>query len=142
MRKSLLQFAMIISLALLLCFVFSCQKKAENEKKKEEPIPKATSSYIDLKATVEFTGTQFVITNNDEFDWVNVKMWINSLTGWGGYKFSHDRLQAGQTYTVGAMQFVDSDYKRFNPFLEKPRSFNIRCDSVKGEGSYRGEWKQ
>ena len=37
------------------------------------------SSSVDLSATVRFTGTQFVITNNDTFDWTNVELEINSV---------------------------------------------------------------
>jgi hypothetical protein len=78
-----------------------------------------------LNASVHFTGTQFVITNNDTMDWTNVKMEINGGVIRGGYALKHSIMKSGQTYTVGAMQFAKGDGTRFNPFTMKPNKFNI-----------------
>ena len=71
--------------------------------------------YVDLNAQVRFTGTQFVIVNEDSFDWLDVKLEVNPGTLSKGYELRVPRLEAGATYTVGVMQFTKSDGTRFNP---------------------------
>lgn len=98
-------------------------------------------SYIDLNASVSFTGTQFVITNNDSFNWNDVELEINSGLLKGGYKLKAVLISAGQTYTVGALQFAKGDGERFNPITIKPQSLNIFCNTSKGRGFYSGKWE-
>jgi hypothetical protein len=54
-----------------------------------------------------------------------VKLEVNGGFFSGGYELKHPRIEAGQTYTVGARQFADSDGKRFNPYEMKPKKFSI-----------------
>ncbi len=107
----------------------------------EKPPPKKeTPSYVDLNASVSFTGTQFIITNNDSFDWRNVELEINPGLLKSGYKLKAGLMSAGESYTIGAMQFAKRDGERFNPFAIKPQSMSIFCDTSKGRGSYSGKW--
>lgn len=93
------------------------------------------SSTVDLNATVLFTGTQFIITNNDSFDYNNAKLEVN-----GSYVLRGYNLKAGQTYTVGIMQFADRRGNRFTS-LQKPQKFTIWCDlSNGGNGFYYATW--
>ena len=101
----------------------------------------SSSSIVDLNASVSFSGSQFVIVNNDSFDWTNVKLEINPKTFSSGYVLKTDRMSAGETYTVGAMQFAKSDGEKFNPFTHKALKFSIWCDTPKGNGSYYGSWE-
>ena len=80
-----------------------------------------------FKASVNFTGTQFVINNLDKYDCQNAKMGINGGLFSDGYSLDGYRLEAGKQYTVGAGQFTKSDGSRFNPFTMKPQSFDIYC---------------
>ena len=98
------------------------------------------SSTADLNAAVRFTGTQFVIQNNDSFDWTNVKLEVNAKGFSSGYVLNVPRISAGQTYTVGAMQFAKSDGERFDPFSHKALTFTIWCDTQRGNGFYSGKW--
>lgn len=107
----------------------------------ESPETPSKPLFIDLNASVSFTGSQFVITNNDTFSWTNVKLEINSQLLKSGYKLNANVISAGHTYTVGAMQFAKSDGTRFNPFSMKVQSISIYCDTPKGEGAYYGSWK-
>ncbi len=94
------------------------------------------TSTVDLNASVSFTGTQFVISNNDNFDYNNAKLEIN-----GKYVMKGYNLQAGEVYTVGMMQFADEDGNRFD-ILKKPQKFSIWCDLGDGKnGFYYAEWK-
>lgn len=83
-----------------------------------------------LDASVSFSGTQFTITNNDSYDWTNVKMEVNGGLVRGGYVLKTNVIRAGQTYTVGAMQFAKGDGERFNPFTHKVQQFHI--NSIQG----------
>lgn len=88
-----------------------------------------------LNADVSFTGTQFVITNNDYSNWRNVKLKINSGIFGGGYVYEASVLEAGETYKVGAMQFSKSGGERFDPYEMKPKEFDIVA-RVNGERRY------
>jgi len=99
------------------------------------------SSFIHLSAKAQFTGTQFVITNNDSFNWTNVELELNEGLIRSGYKLTSQVMAAGQTYTVGALQFAKTDGTRFNPFQIKPQSITITCDTPRGKGIYTGSWK-
>lgn len=101
----------------------------------------SSSSTIDLNASVRFSGTQFIIQNKDSFDWTNVKLEVNSKTFSSGYILKSGRMTAGETYTVGALQFAKSDGEKFNPFTHKPLNFSIWCDTPKGKGFYYGSWE-
>lgn len=81
----------------------------------------------DLNVNVNFTGTQFVITNHEEFPCQNSMMEVNGGLFKGGYSMDGYILEAGQEYTVGAAQFTDKDGVRFNPFNIKPQSFSVSC---------------
>jgi hypothetical protein len=105
------------------------------QEKKEE-------STITLNASVNFTGTQFVITNNNDFDWTGVKLEVNSQGLRSGYVLKTARMSSGETYTVGAMQFTKKDGEKFNPGTYKPLNFSIWCDTPSGKnGHYYGGWE-
>lgn len=94
------------------------------------------SSTVDLNASVSFTGTQFVIKNNDSFDYNNAKLELN-----GDYVLNGYNLKAGETYTVGMLQFADKKGNRFTT-LQKPQKFSIWCDLSSGKnGFYYTEWQ-
>ncbi|UCG94449.1 MAG: hypothetical protein JSW13_01435 [Candidatus Aerophobus sp.] len=111
------------------------------DKTKKSSSTSTSSSTIDLKASVKFDGTQFVISNNDNFDWTNVKLEVNSGLLRGGFVLKAQRMSAGEIYTVGAMQFAKGDGTRFNPFTTKAQKFSIWCDTPKGKGFWYGGWE-
>lgn len=100
-----------------------------------------TTKNIDINASVTFTGTQFTITNNDDFDWTDCKLEVNSGFVKSGYVLYAGVIKAGTTYTVGTLQFAKNDGTRFNPFLVKPQNMSISCNTEKGHAFYYGGWK-
>lgn len=96
-------------------------------KREASPTPTPLSKKETFNAAVNFTGTQFVIGNQDQYACINARMEINGGLLKGGYVLEGDTLEAGQEYTVGAGQFVKDDGTRFNPFGTKPQNFNINC---------------
>jgi hypothetical protein len=105
------------------------------------PAPHATHHVVDLMATVRFDGTRFTISNRDAFAWHDVELEINGGLFTGGYKLSVPVIEAGRTYSVGALQFAKSDGTRFNPFQTKPTKLSISCQTGSGDhGFYVGGW--
>ena len=99
-------------------------------------------SSIRLNAKVTYTGAQFVISNNDSYDWMNVELQIRSETIGSNFNFRVSKISAGQTYTVRATEFSIEDGTHFNPYKMKPKRFRIWCESPNREnGSYSARWK-
>ena len=125
----------LLGIIILIAFIIFRGGAGENEKETQP-------SSIYLNASVRFTGTQFIIENNDNFDWFNVKMEVNGSFLKGGFILKTDRMEGGETYTVGALQFVKKDGTRFNPVTYKPQNFDIYCDTPKGEDAFwAGGWE-
>lgn len=101
-----------------------------------------TSTIADLNASIRFTGTQFVIENKGLEPWRNVELDLNGGAFTSGYLYRFDSLAAGETATVGAMQFANSDGQRFNPLTHKPQRLTVEAILPNGQtGMYFGAWK-
>ncbi len=99
-----------------------------------------TSSVVTLSASVRDTGIQFVVTNNDSFDWTNVKLEVNPGILTDGYVLRVPRISSGEVYYAGVGLFAKGSGERFNPLTHKAIDFSIWCDTPRGNGSYYGEW--
>lgn len=127
----------LVVLGLIIFFIAIISIGGGGENQKAETTP----STIDLNASVNFTGEQFVIANEDNFDWTDVKLEVNSGLLKGGYVLRTKKMIAGETYTVGALQFAKGDGTKLNPFAVKPLNFSIWCDTPKGKGFWYGSWE-
>ena len=124
-----------LGIIILIAFIIFGGGNGEDEKETQP-------SSIYLNASVKHTGTQFIIENNDSFDWLNVKMEVNGSILKGGFILKTDRMKAGETYTVGTLQFAKKDGTRFNPITYKPQNFDIYCNTPKGEDAFwSGGWE-
>jgi hypothetical protein len=102
----------------------------------------AQSSTVKLKAKVTFPGLQFIILNNDSFDWKNVKFEITPDSMEGRFRLSVPIIISGETYTADATKFLNNEGIRFNPDKMEPRKFLILCDTPAGRsGSYMADLK-
>jgi len=102
----------------LLMSLFSPSKtESSQEQTKQKEIKKESKQ---TQAGVNFTGTQFVITNKNDFDWERAEIIINEK-----YRYEAGVMKAGSTYEIGAGQFTDSKNVRFNPFEIKPAEIRI-----------------
>lgn len=99
------------------------------------------SRNIGLNAEVTLDGTQFVISNKDNFDWTNVQMEINEVVAIPGFSCSIPEIAAGGTYTVFANRFFTPDGSQFDPSTTKIQTFTIACDTPKGPGSWSSTWR-
>lgn len=107
-----------------------------------KPTPKPAPRSIDLEASIRFTGTQFMVTNQDNFDWFDCKLDLNGGLFSDGYVIRVPIIPTQDTFTVGAMQFAKGDGTRFNPLTMKPQNLFVTCDLADGRyGIYSGSWK-
>ena len=97
----------------------------------------ARTSTVKLTAKVVYPGSRFIISNNDSFDWKNVKLEIVSETTDDRFSLRLLNLLAGETYTAAAAEFLKDDGTRFNTNTMKPKEIRILCETQTGEsGSY------
>jgi hypothetical protein len=100
------------------------------------------TSTAKLSAKVAFSGARFIVSNNDSFDWKNVKLEIIAESMEDRFSLRMPNILAGQTYTADVAEFINDNGNRFNPDKMKPREFWILCDTPAGKGgSYRADWK-
>jgi hypothetical protein len=98
-------------------------------------------STVRLNTRVTFTGSKFIISNNDPFDWINVEFQITSEDYGENFSFKVTEIPAGQMYSVRAAEFAMKDGTNFNPYKMKPKRFQIWCDTPTREnGSYFAGW--
>lgn len=91
-----------------------------------------------LNAFVQLSGTQFIVTNLDSYDWLNVKMEVNGGSPSAGYSVARPVFKAGKVYRIEAMQFFDPDGNQFK-FQIKPRRFSICADTPNGFTCFVGK---
>lgn len=108
---------------------------SSGNKTSTSPLSDTDSSQRELVGDIEFTGTQFIISNLEKTDWklcsfeVNEKYRYPTKTSdWAeGQKI--DEIKAGETITVGFSNFTLKDGTRFNAFQTKPQSFYASCSN-------------
>lgn len=87
--------------------------------------------FIDLNTNISFTGTDFLIQNKNDFDWINVELNIYKTESilWGGYTLKVSSIKKGETYDASIINFSNSSGERFDPYKYKPRTITIYCDT-------------
>jgi len=99
------------------------------------------SSTIRLKAKIAFPEAGFIITNDDSFDWQNVKLELMPESTEDSFSLKVPNISAGETYTVTAAEFSRADGVRFDLYKMKPKKLLILCDTPNNKsGSYYLEW--
>ena len=102
----------------------------------------SSESTVSLKAKVNFTGAQFVISNNDSFDWTNVELQIKLETIGSNFSLRIPKIPAGKTHTIRAAEFTEKNGACFDPYSMKPEKFRIWCDTpTRKIGSYYAGWE-
>lgn len=132
--------AVIIGLCLVV-LIFALILELFSGGGKKEQAQKAQVAAVD--AYIHFDGERFAITNNNDYDWTNVRFEVNSGLPSGGYVLKHPPMEAGNIYSVEALQFCKGDRTKLNPSTTKPQNFSIFCDTPAGPatGSWYGELK-
>jgi len=129
-KKKTPWWALILAVAFVVIFLNMCDREQETPSTTTRSPSTTTTTTSrqeprNIKASVSFTGTQFVITNRESRDWINVRFEVNPGLLSSGYTLKVRKVEAGSAYTVGAMQFANSKGERFNPLLQKPKEFHV-----------------
>jgi len=96
---------------------------------------------VELKAEVAYRGFYFVVKNEDDFVWKNVKIEINPNDLFGGYCYEAPEIAPNTQCTVSVLEFIRDDGDKFIPLLVNPEEVFIECETPKGRGFYRGTFK-
>jgi hypothetical protein len=102
---------------------------------------RSPSRSMGLNAQVVFDGTQFIISNKNDFDWTNVKVEVNGGVVFPGFSYSIPEIAAETTYTVFANRFFKPDGLQFDPTTTKIQRFTIACDTPNEPGSWSSTWR-
>jgi hypothetical protein len=106
------------------------------------PNEESLSMPLDVKASINFNGIQFKITNHSDFDWENITFSIDKDGLSSGYILFHQSLKQGETYTVNAKEFANNNGLRFDPITMKSSLFSIDVYNSTGQfGTYTGYLK-
>jgi hypothetical protein len=107
----------------------------------------STSSNI-LKAYVRFTGLQFLIINQNQFDWTNIRIEVSSDTrqdhhlngaiGTSGFMLMVPMIQSGEAYPVEVTQFRREDGAQLNLIAARFATIKIWSDTPRGQGFWLG----
>lgn len=103
--------------------------KTEQKSEVKKEVSKKTQAHVN------FTGTQFVITNANDFDWKEAEIIVNEK-----YRYKTSLMKSGSTYEIGAGQFTDNKNARFNPFEVKPQEIRVYVKNPTSDDWY-GELK-
>ena len=100
------------------------------------------TSNVKLSAKIAFSGARFIISNNDSFDWKNVKLEIIPESMEDRFSLSVPIILSGDRYSVDTTKFLNNNGIHFNPDKIKPQEFRIKCDTpTRAIGSYQTNWK-
>lgn len=98
------------------------------------PTP-AAPAVENMLADIHFDGAQFVVTNENDIEWIGVKLAVNYGGFDSGFTYTTPRMESGETYRVGALQFANDDGVRFNPMQLKPQKFMVSA-RIRGQAAY------
>ena len=88
---------------------------------------------LKLNTKLLFNGTLLTITNNDIFDYSNVKLKLND-----DYELNTGTIQSGKSIAVSRLDFSNSKSERFT-YDKKPKELLLSC-TVSGEIAL-AKWK-
>lgn len=95
----------------------------------------------EIDATVRYAGGSFIVSNNNGYDWHDVKLKVNFPLGGDGYYLNLSQIAAHDTISVSASRFANGQGERFNPWTQKPRKFAVRCNTPNGREGYYANWE-
>jgi hypothetical protein len=105
-----------------------------------------------LKAHTKFTGRQFLIINHDPFDWIDVKVTINTRTREniavatflesGASIFVIPRIRAGEVYTLQTNNLEAQALPGLQDSLTQIYDLRILATTPWGQSSWDGRWER
>ena len=80
----------------------------------------------ELRIAARYVLGDFTISNDGNFDWHDAEIVIN-----GKYTYTLNRLEAGDSRTIGAYRFTDSYFQSYDSFEDPPRYLVLKLDGWK-----------
>lgn len=97
---------------------------------------------IAIDAAAEFTGSNFVVRNRNNFAWRDISVELNSNTSSGRFVFKTQAMPPGRVRTIGMEEFVGRGGAQFDSLprsvSSRPKSIGIRCNTQVGSGYWLG----
>ena len=97
---------------------------------------------IGLHARAKVQESQIIVTNEDSFDWTNVRFRIIAQSQGSFSTPTIPRVVAGQMYPVSIGEFAGDDGTRLDPqqlsVEEGVLMLSIGCDTPRGDGTWSG----
>ena len=97
-----------------------------------------------LKVYVRFTGLQFLIINQNQFDWTNIRIEVSSDTrqdhhlngaiGTSGFMLMVPMIHSREAYPVEVTQFRREDGAKLELIAARPAKIKIWSDTPRGRG--------
>lgn len=144
-KKPRIIFGVLIVLFFVLFGVTSDASKPKNNKEPIQEAPKTsvtskptetpTPSQHELDATIKFSDTAFLITNNEKADWTECKLELNSGILRGGYTYRAALMLKQDALIVPFREFTKGDGTRFNSYETKAQNLSISC-TVNGQRGF------
>ncbi len=107
--------------------------KADVASADKKPTPTPRPEVI-LKPNVRYMLGNITVTNENDFDWTDVELELNSGTFSSGYKLNVPVIPARGSAAYLVTQFCKSDGLKFNPQAFKPVKMSIDCKTKNGDG--------
>ena len=97
-----------------------------------------------IEAAVEFIGSCFILRNNNNFAWENVRVELSSMPSSDNFVFKTKQIPAMTAHAISMSEFVDSDGVQFDSLprsvTSRPHNINIRCNTQAGGGFWLGNF--
>ena len=87
----------------------------------------------EISPAITNTELEFIVTNNDTFDWMNAQLELNNA-----FRYEIAAIHAGETLHLKLQDFAQADGTRFDPVSEAPSNLFISCDTPKGKVQWIG----
>jgi hypothetical protein len=101
-----------------------------------------------LKAHVQFTGTRFLIINQNKFDWTNIRIEVSTdinqnhhLHGTiypNAFMLTVHKIDIGEPYPIEVTLFRRDDGTKLDPVTTRPENIKIWSDTPHGKGFWYG----
>jgi hypothetical protein len=86
-----------------------------------------------INAKIVQVGSEFIIQNNDAFDWTNCKIDVNSGNfGGGGYKLAVQAIRPGESKIIDTSNMANDSGERFNPVTHIVQKIVVTCETPNG----------
>lgn len=93
-----------------------------------------------IDASVEFLGSNFIVKNNNDFAWQNVRLELNSSAKSGAFVRKAQKILPKKSCAIGIGEFVNQDGTKFDSLPQaitsRPQSLTVRCNTKTGNGGF------